>query len=159
CEGAAVVYHCLSSRYWEWDAVLEPWARGALAAASAAGGRLVVLDNLYPYGPSPERPLTEASPIAPNSHKGALRARTRALFLDGGAAIGRASDFYGPGVIEAHLGDRFWRRVLAGKPAECIGDPDQPHSYAYAHDVAEGLVALGERGATGEWMLPHAPAT
>ena len=49
--------------------------------------------------------------------------------------------------------------MLAGKPAECLGDPDQPHSYTYADDVARGLAALaGADDATGVWHLPTAPA-
>lgn len=71
--------------------------------------------------------------MRPNTRKGALRARIREEFLEAHArgaievAIGRASDFYGPGVVDSHFGDRFWSRGLAGKPAECLGDPDQPH--------------------------------
>lgn len=154
-DGAEVVYHCMNPRYWQWDELLAPLAEGAIAAA--AGARLVVLDNLYPYGP-PSGPFTETTPIAPNSHKGELRAKIRTRYLEAGAAIGRASDFFGPGIVEAHLGDRFWKRILAGKSAECFGDPDLPHSFGFSIDVADGLITLGERGATGEWMLPHAPA-
>jgi nucleoside-diphosphate-sugar epimerase len=46
--------------------------------------------------------------------------------------------------------------LFSGKSVECPGDPDLPHSYTYADDVARGLVTLGERAeALGRtWHLP-----
>jgi nucleoside-diphosphate-sugar epimerase len=158
CEGASVVYHVMNPRYWQWDELLEPLAHGAIAGAKAAGAHLVALDNLYVFGASPDRPMSESSPIAPNTHKGELRARIHRVYLEAGAAVGRASDFFGPQITEAHLGERMWKRVLAGKPAQCLADADQPHSYAFSYDVADGLIALGERRVDGLWMLPHAAA-
>src|SRR5262249_35042356 len=78
-------------------------------------------------------------------------------------AIGRAADWFGPDApLSMIFGERFYRRVLAGKPAECFGDPDLVHSYSYTPDVAAGLVALGTahggRGERGVWMLPVNPA-
>jgi nucleoside-diphosphate-sugar epimerase len=56
------------------------------------------------------------------------------------------------------FGDRQWRRIFAGKSAECMGDPDQVHSYAYTPDVADGLARLGaDPDARGVWMLPAPP--
>jgi nucleoside-diphosphate-sugar epimerase len=46
--------------------------------------------------------------------------------------------------------------VLAGKSVECMGDPDLPHSYSYADDVARALATLGAdaRAANRVWHLP-----
>src|SRR5262249_29928840 len=41
------------------------------------------------------------------------------------------------------LGERFWTKLLAGRPVELLGDPDQPHTYSYGPDVADALVTLG----------------
>jgi nucleoside-diphosphate-sugar epimerase len=166
CRGADVVYHCVNPKYHTWARDLEPLALGTIEGASAAGARLVVLDNLYHFGASPDAPFTERSPVHPISKKGALRARIRERFLDAHArgaltvAIARAGDYFGPGVVDSHFGDRFWSRVLAGKDAECLGDPDQPHSYAYSEDVADALLTLGARDEAGgrEWIVPHPPA-
>jgi nucleoside-diphosphate-sugar epimerase len=50
--------------------------------------------------------------------------------------------------------------ALAGKPAQIIGDPDQPHSYTYAPDAGRTLAALGTRDdVVGRvWHVPNAPA-
>lgn len=73
-------------------------------------------------------------------------------------AIGRASDFFGTDLPNSLLGPRFWERLFTGKALESPGDPDMPHSYNYADDVARGLVTLGERPeALGQiWHLPTA---
>jgi nucleoside-diphosphate-sugar epimerase len=73
-------------------------------------------------------------------------------------AIGRASDYFGPGTTHSALGDTVFGTALTGRTAQVMGDPDQPHSYSYTPDVAAALVTLGtEPVATGRvWHLPVA---
>jgi nucleoside-diphosphate-sugar epimerase len=163
--GAAVVYDCMNPAYHMWPAHLLPMARGALHGAKAAGARLVALDCLYMYG-RPDGAMREDTPMRPCSKKGALRVELAGLRLDADrrgevrVAIGRASDFFGANLEYSAWSDRFYQRVLAGKSAECTGDPEQPHSYTYADDIARALVTLGERDeALGSvWHLPTPPA-
>jgi nucleoside-diphosphate-sugar epimerase len=162
--GAAVVYDTMNPLYQHWKQQLLPIAAGALHGAATAGAKLVALDCLYMYG-APAGPMTEETPIAPVSRKGAIRAELGEIRLaalrrgDVQLAIGRASDFFGPALPASWWSERFFTRVLAGKPAECMGDPDMPHSYSYADDVARALVTLGDHpDATGVWHLPTAPA-
>jgi nucleoside-diphosphate-sugar epimerase len=163
--GAAVIYDCMNPPYHRWPTQLLPMARGALHGAAKSGARLVALDCLYMYG-RPEGPMREDTPLAPCSKKGALRVALGELRLDahrrGDAriTIGRASDFFGADLPFSSWSDRFYTRVLAGKPAECLGDPDMPHAYTYVDDIARALVTLGERDeALGHvWHLPTNPA-
>jgi nucleoside-diphosphate-sugar epimerase len=163
--GAAVVYDCTNPPYHRWPELLLPLAGAALHGAAVAGARLVALDNLYMYG-RPDGPLSEDSPVIPCSRKGHLRAELGVLRLaahrrgDVRVAIGRASDFFGPDLPSSLWSERFYRRLLAGRPIECPGDPDMPHAYSYADDVAHALVVLGERDeAPGRiWHLPTSPA-
>ena len=165
--GAAVVYHCVNPIYTAWAEQLLPMTRAVVDAAAGAGAHLVVLDNLYMYGRAPGGVMSEDTPVAPCSRKGELRARAAEALIaarDRGLAvtIGRASDFIGPGAtLAAIFGDRFWPRALAGKAGEVLGDPDQPHSYSYVPDVADGLVTLGTdpRATNRLWHLPVNPAT
>lgn len=166
--GAAVVYHCINTPYFAkvWAETLPRIQENLVAAAGRAGARLVVLDNLYAYGRTRGVPMTEDTPQAPCSRKGELRARLHDDLLAsarrGGVrvAIGRASDFFGPGAWSgSFLGERFWPAVLAGKPGTLLVDPDQRHTYHFSRDVAAGLAALGlDTAADGLWMLPCAPA-
>jgi nucleoside-diphosphate-sugar epimerase len=162
--GAGVVYHCVNPLYHQWPEMLLPMTRGIVDGTARAGARLVVLDNLYMYGDN--RHMSEDTPVAPVSKKGALRVQAAELMLDADArgtvpvAIGRAADFFGPHTpLSMAFGEVFFQRVLAGKSALFLGgDPDMLHSYSYTPDVAAGLVALGQAGARGVWMLPVQPA-
>ncbi len=162
-KGASVVYQCLNAPYSEWAERFPPLQRGVLAAAERSGALLVSLENVYGYGPTGGRPMTEDLPLAATTVKGRTRAAmTRELLAAAAAgrvriAIGRASDFFGPGVTQGStLGERVFGNALDGRRADFIGDPDMPHSYSYVPDVAAGLATLGtDVRAIGEvWHLP-----
>jgi len=95
------------------------------------------------------------------SKKGQLRVQAADYMLDADArgalrvSIGRAADFFGPDGRLSMFGDMFFERVLRGKSARVLGDPDLPRAYSYIPDVAAGLVTLGSHAdARGVWMLP-----
>ncbi len=165
--GAAVVYHCMNSPYFArvWRETLPRLQANLVAAAGRAGARLVVLDNVYALGPTGGRPMNEDTPPNPCSRKGAIRAELHEALQaavrrgDVRAAVGRASDFYGPNAGNSMMGERLLRQLVAGKPAQVLFDPELPHTYHYSHDVAAGLATLGlDEGSDGLWMLPCAPA-
>ncbi len=162
CRDAAIVYHCVNVPYPEWARRLLPIAEAVVGAAAGAGAQLVVMDNLYMYGP-PDGPMTETTPRAARGRKGRLRARLEDYFLDAHRtgsvrlAIGRASDFYGPAANSAP-NMLVFRPAIEGKAASWVGTLDVPHTLNYLPDVARGLVTLGERDeALGEiWHLSAA---
>ena len=167
CAGADVVYFCLNAMNYErWTEEFPPLQRGVLAGAAAARARLVVLDNLYAYGPPHGQRLVETMGANPTSAKSATRAAmTQELLAADSAgqvevAIGRASDYFGPGATRSALGETVFGTALTGKAAQVMGDPTQPHSYSYTPDVACSLIALGTApDATGQvWHLPVAEA-
>ncbi len=163
CSGATVVYHCAKAPYTHWPEQFPPITEGILDAAAKAGARLVYADNLYMYGPT-NGPLTEDSPIRATGRKGVTRARMADRVMEAHrsgklqATIGRASDFYGPGVLDSALGERVFMAALEGRPAEVLGQIDTPHTYIYIRDFARGLVTLGQQEeALGEiWHIPSA---
>jgi nucleoside-diphosphate-sugar epimerase len=166
-KGAAVIYQCLNAPYNQWPERFPPLQRGVLAAAERAGALLVSLENLYGYGPAGGRPMTEDLPLAATGVKGRARAAMTAELLAAAnagrvrIAIGRASDFFGPGVTQGStLGERVFGNALAGRRADFIGNPGLPHTYSYVPDIAAGLATLGtDPRAVGEvWHLPG-PAT
>jgi len=161
-KGAAVVYQCLNAPYTQWPQLFPPLQRNVLAAAECADALLVTLENVYGYGPTAGKAMTEDLPLAATTSKGRTRAAmTDELLVAAQAgrvrtAIGRASDFFGPGVTESTLGSRVFGNALAGKRADFIGNPHLLHTYSYAPDIATGLVTLGtdERAVGQIWHLP-----
>ena len=161
--GAAVIYQCLNAPYTEWPERFPPLQRGVLAAAERSGALLVSLENLYGYGPTGGRPMTEDLPLAATTVKGRTRAAMTAELLAADEAgririaIGRASDFFGAGVTQGStLGERVFGHALAGRRADFIGNADLLHTYSYVPDVAAGLITLGTdaRAAGQVWHLP-----
>ena len=161
-EGASVVYFALNPPYTQWAELFPPLQAGVIEGAAAAGATLIAVENLYMYGLTRRRPLTEDLPYAPNTRKGTVRARMSEELMEAHTsgkvrvAIGRASDFFGPCVLVSAAGEQVFGRAVEGKSAQVAGDPDQPHTYTYAPDIGRGLVILGEREeALGQaWHLP-----
>jgi nucleoside-diphosphate-sugar epimerase len=164
--GAHTVYFCLNApHYHRWAEEFPPLQEAVVAAAGAAGARLVVLENLYMYGPTGGVPMTESTPVNPTSSKSAVRARMSEALMDAyrsgrvEVAIGRAADFIGPGVAASAMGELVFGAALAGKKARTMGRPDTLHSYSYVPDIGRNLVLLGSRDeAFGRvWHLPNPP--
>jgi nucleoside-diphosphate-sugar epimerase len=165
--GADVVYFCLNAvNYDRWSEEFPPLQKAVLAGAAAAGARLVVLENLYAYGPTKGSDLVETMQAQPISIKAATRAAMTTELLEAHraglveVAIGRASDYFGPATTESALGSTVFGTALTGRTAQVMGNPDQPHSYSYTPDVASALITLGTQpAAAGQvWHLPVAPA-
>ena len=165
-KGASVIYQCLNAPYPQWPQLFPPLQRGVLGAAEDSGALLVSLENLYGYGPAGGQPMTEDLPLAATTVKGRTRAAMTAELLAAAEAgrvriaIGRASDFFGPGVTEGStLGERVFGHALNGRQADFIGNPGLPHTYSYVPDIAAGLGALGTdpRAAGQVWHLPGPP--
>ena len=58
------------------------------------------------------------------------------------------------------MGERVFYPAIAGRKAQVMGNPDQPHSYSYIPDIAMGLVTLADHDEAdgAAWHLPNAPS-
>lgn len=162
-EGVHTAVLCARPEYWRWPTELVPMFQRAIDAASSAGTRLVLCDNLYAYG-IPDGPLTETSPLRPHGPKGRARKEGAELMMrahelgEVKVAIGRAADFFGPGVDSTPTKMLFGNAVQ-GKSVRLFGTGDTLHSVSFIEDVGRGLVTLAEHDeAFGQvWHLPVAP--
>lgn len=162
-EGVHAAVLCARPDYWRWPQELVPMFQRAIDAASRTGTRLVLCDNLYAYG-VPDGPLTESSPLRPHGPKGRARKAGAELLMRAHeqgqvqVAIGRAADFYGPGIDYPNLKLLFGNAV-EGKTVRLLGSGEALHSVSFIKDVGHALVTLTENdSAFGDvWHLPVAP--
>jgi nucleoside-diphosphate-sugar epimerase len=163
--GATTVYQAAQPAYHQWVTHFLPLQRSLIAGVAQSGARLAVVENLYMYG-AVDGPIHEKLPYSAHTRKGKVRAHM-AQELHAAHRAGklptvsvRASDFYGPGVLQSALGERVFAAALAGKRAEAISQLDVPHSYTYIGDLGEALVRVAEtEAAYGQaWHVPNAPA-
>jgi nucleoside-diphosphate-sugar epimerase len=164
--GARVAYFACQPAYTNWPKGFPPLAEGVLGGLAGSGTRLAVVDNLYMYGPTGGRPISEDLAYAAATRKGIARARLADRFMaahragDVPVVIARASDYFGPRGVDSAAGERFFAPLLAGKSVQVFGDVDAPHAYTFIPDFARALIALGRRDeALGQaWHVPTAPA-
>ncbi len=164
--GARVAYFACQPAYSNWPRGFPPLAEGVLGGLAGSGTRLAVVDNLYMYGPTGGRPMTEDLPYVATTRKGIARARLAERFMAAHAAgdvavvIARASDYFGPRGIDTTAGERLFPPLLAGKAVQVFGDVDAPHAHTFVPDIARALVELGRHDdALGDaWHVPTAPA-
>ncbi|MDH3607281.1 MAG: NAD(P)H-binding protein, partial [Acidimicrobiia bacterium] len=96
-EGADAIYQVLNPPYTQWPELFPDLQASLLKAARTTGAKLVTLENMYGYGPTGGKPLTEDTPFKATGKKGRVRASMARQLIeahDGTATrttIGRAS--------------------------------------------------------------------
>jgi nucleoside-diphosphate-sugar epimerase len=163
--GAEVVYMAAQPPYHRWPREFPAMLGTVLDAVAGVGAKLVMVDNLYMYGPGPTT-LREELPERGGTRKGDVRASMAATLRRAHAAgrvrvtIGRASDYFGPAADNSGVTALAIAPAAAGKTIRWMGRLDRRHSVAYLPDVARAYVVLGDESkADGEtWILPHGPA-
>lgn len=164
CVGATVVYQCAQPEYHKWAEQFPPLQRSIIEGLAGSKAHFIVGDNLYMYG-EVEGPIHEELPYTAKTRKGKVRAQMAESVLaahNSGkicAALVRSSDFYGPAVLGSSLGERTFYPMLAGKPAEAMGNIDMLHTYTFINDFGKAMVIIGEHeSAMGQvWHVPNAP--
>ena len=165
-KGATSVYQCAQPQYHEWTEKFPPMQKAILDAVSINGAKYISGDNLYMYGDTNGQPIREDMPYQPHTKKGKVRGAMADAVMEAHragkvrAAIGRASNFFGPD--DTAVTDYAIRPALAGKSVNLLGRTDQPHTFSYIADFGKLLATLGTREDTlGQiWFTPSpAPVT
>lgn len=160
-QGAGMVYHAAQPPYHRWPEEFPAMNAAVVQGAAQAGAKLVVIDNLYMYGPV-DGPLREGLPETATTRKGRVRADlTRELLRahrEGQlpVAVARFADYFGPGVTNSLASEAFFAAVLRGEPPVWFGRADLPHSLTFIDDLARAAVLVGGReDAYGQvWHVP-----
>jgi nucleoside-diphosphate-sugar epimerase len=164
--GSSVVYLLAGLKY-DLSIWRELWPRimaNTIEACKRAGARLIFFDNVYMYG-KVDGPMTEETPYAPCSKKGAVRAEIATALMNQvkagnlTAMITRSADFYGPATKNGVPNVLVFEPFARGATASWLVNAAVPHSLTFTRDAARGVAMLAEREPAWNqvWHLPTAP--
>ncbi|HEX7775370.1 MAG TPA: NAD-dependent epimerase/dehydratase family protein [Parvibaculum sp.] len=151
-QGVDLVVHAANPPgYRNWKGTALPMLESSIAAAKAAGIRLVFPGTVYNFGPDSFPLIGETSPQNPTTRKGAIRVAMENRLREAAAHEGlrvlivRAGDFIG-----SRGGNNWFGQGLVkpGKPLHAVTYPGARHvghAWAYLPDLAETVVRLVER--------------
>jgi nucleoside-diphosphate-sugar epimerase len=149
--GSDVVYLCAGIDYklavWQtqWPRIM----RNVIDACSAENARLVFFDNVYVFGADLVGNMTEETPIAPSSKKGAVRATLYSMIMDAvkegrlHAIVARSADFYGPIDKNSAMLELIYKNIKAGRRPMWFGSASVKHSHTFTPDAARATAMLG----------------
>jgi nucleoside-diphosphate-sugar epimerase len=159
----SVVYQMLNPPYSRWAELFPQLQRNTVSFAQKLGAKYIALENLYML--DHRNTMTESSTSKPSSIKGQVRLKMHdelmAAHRSGNLNFTslRASDFYGPGVLQSAFGERLFGPLVSGKAPGLMGDINLPHSTAYIGDVGVAVARLGLDSANEfagrAWLAPH----
>jgi nucleoside-diphosphate-sugar epimerase len=160
---AQVVYQASQPNYNQWPEKFPLLQKSIIDGLTGSQAKLVLVENLYMYGDTNGKPVTEDTPYNAHTRKGRVRGEiSRAAFQahkEGRLRVtaARGGNFFGPWGTSSTMGGRAFYPLLRGKPAQLIGRTDLPHSHTYVKDFGSALVILGERAeADGQaWHVPN----
>jgi nucleoside-diphosphate-sugar epimerase len=150
-DASLIVHAANPPGYRNWATQVLPMIDNTIAAAKAAGARIVLPGTIYNFGADAFPVLHEDSAQQPSTRKGAIRVemenRLKAAANDGvPTLIVRAGDYFGPNTT----GNSFFAAVMVrpGAPVRRIIDPARrgsSHAWAYLPDVGETIARLMDR--------------
>jgi nucleoside-diphosphate-sugar epimerase len=161
--GAKVVYQCSQPEYTQWQEKFPPLQQSIIAGVTDSNAKLVLVENLYMYGATNGKPMTEDMPHNAHTKKGKVRSAMSVVAFEAHKAgkvkvtAARGSDFFGAWGLPSSMGERAFYPLLQGKSAQLVGRNDIPHTHTYIKDFGKTLVVLGERDeADGQaWHVPN----
>ncbi len=165
CAGAAVVFHAAQPPYGEWPELFPAMTAAVIEGSATAGAKLIMVDNLYMYGPTGST-LHESLPRAATGPKGTTRTTMEEQLLSAHRSgklrvtIGRLSDYYGPNGPGTAVSALVLDKAVAGKAMQWPGANNALHTLHFLPDAARGLIVLANNDeADGKvWHLPSSPA-
>ena len=161
--GAKVLYQASQPEYHQWPEKFPLLQNAIIDGLTDSGAKLVIVENLYMYGETPDNPMTEDTPYRAHTRKGRVRGEiSKAAFeahKDGRLRVtaARGGNFFGPWGTDSTMGARVFYPLLDGNPAQLIGRTDLPHTHTYVKDFGMALVTLGlaEKADGQVWHVPN----
>ncbi len=152
-----VIFQAGNIPYSAWEEKLELFMGNILAAAKSQSAKLVVVDNIYAYGRSDGKKVSEDFPKNPHTKKGRIRLRVEKLIKESGIpfVIAHFPDFYGPNAENTILHYTL-KGVANDKKSSYVGNQEIAREFIFTPDGAKAIVNLAlENNAYGQnWNIP-----
>jgi nucleoside-diphosphate-sugar epimerase len=152
--GTQLIIHAANPPgYRRWRELALPMLENTIAAARAAGARVVLPGNVYNFGPDAGTVIAEGAPQHPQTRKGQVRVEMEAM-LRAAAGSGvrslvvRAGDYFGPHGPSSWFGNLMVRPGHAVRYVVYPGRRGVGHCFAYLPDLAETIARLADIEAT-----------
>jgi nucleoside-diphosphate-sugar epimerase len=157
--GCSLIVHAVNPLgYKDWDKLVVPMLENTIAAAKAAGARIVLPGTVYNYGPDAFPVLAEDSPQRPLTRKGKLRVTMEERLRNSGvpALVVRAGDFFGgPSTTNNWFAQGLVKPGATPKTVTRVGRPGVGHAWAYLPDLGETMAELVEKTPAQGFELYH----
>jgi len=151
-QGVSLIVHAANPPgYRNWATLVLPMIDNSIAAARAAGARIVLPGTIYNFGADAFPVLRENSPQHPATRKGAIRVELENRLKAAASAgvpvlIVRSGDYFGPNTT----GNSFFSAAMV-RPGAAVRRIIEParrgasHAWAYLPDLGETIARLLER--------------
>lgn len=155
-EDVDLIVHAVNIPYQEWGK-LPILMENVIQTVKKRKVKFAYVDNIYAYGRSVGKMMTEDMPKNPHTKKGKIRLQLQNMIKESGIEyiIAYFPDFYGPYAKNTTL-NTTTDAVKNNKKAVFLGNPKLAREYIYLPDGAKAFVnlVLHEKAYGQEWNIP-----
>jgi|SRR5699024_7210404 len=162
-EGSDIVYFAvgLPADTEMWENKFPTIMKNTIKACQETNSKLAFFDNTYMYEKN-DNIQVENSPFMPKGRKSMVRSEMATMLLEAmneksiDAVIGRAPEFYGPGLTQSITNTLIFNRIKSGKRSIVPLKDSALRTLIWTPDASRALALLGNTPeAYGEtWHLP-----
>ncbi|MBP0727221.1 SDR family NAD(P)-dependent oxidoreductase [Bacillus sp. RG28] len=155
--GSDVIFQAANLPYVEWEEKLPPFMMNILNVAKKQSAKLAIVDNIYAYGRSPGKKVTETTPKNPHTKKGNTRLQVEKLIKESDvpSLIAHFPDFYGPNAENTILHYTL-QNIVKNKKSSYVGEQKIAREFIFTPDGARAIVnlALNDEAYGQNWNIP-----
>lgn len=157
CKGANWIFHAINVPYPKWSIEHPKIMNHVLLAAKNENAKFIMIDNVYAYGRSNGKKVTEQTSKHPHTKKGKIRLQLEKMVKESKVKylFAHFPDYYGPNAVNTTLHFTL-KPIIQNKSALFVGPLHIPREYVYTPDGAKAAVELALRNDTynEHWNIP-----
>ncbi|MFC3884841.1 SDR family NAD(P)-dependent oxidoreductase [Bacillus songklensis] len=152
-----VIFQAANIPYSEWEEKLALFMSNIVNVSRHQSAKLAIVDNIYAYGRSAGKKVSETTPKNPHTKKGSIRLQVETMVKESGvpALIVHFPDFYGPNA-ENTLLHYTLQNIVNNKKSSFVGDQKIAREFIFTPDGAKAIVnlALHDHAYGQNWNIP-----